>query len=185
MRHTFLSMLLFAAFGSEAVAQAPATRPADRQFSVSPLRVQTLAGIDTYSYGEAQTNFADLKNTIDKLMEPFDKAVAAGKVQPTGPYVFVYKGVSEDMSKPFTLQVGRPIKPGAAGEIKSRKLEPLKAATVVYTGNLANFPPVFPGIYQDLFAAGLTPTGELRENYIYWEGPDSPNNVIIIQIGVK
>ena len=186
MRRTLTCVVLIGMTASIAVAQAPATRPAEREFAVTPLRVQQLQGIDEYCYGEAQTTFADLKNSIDKLMDPIDRANTAGKIQLAGPYVFVYKGISDDMAKPITLQVGRQVKPGAAaGETKTRKLESLRAATVVYTGNLSNFPKVYPGIYADLFAAGLTPTGELRETYAYWEGPESPNNVIIVQIGVK
>jgi hypothetical protein len=33
-------------------------------------------------------------------------------------------------------------------------------------------------------AAGHTPTGETRELYLYWEKPESPNNVIQLQMGI-
>ena len=33
--------------------------------------------------------------------------------------------------------------------------------------------------------AGLEPNGEEREFTTYWEGFDSPNNIILIQVGVK
>ena len=36
-----------------------------------------------------------------------------------------------------------------------------------------------------VFAAKLTPVGESREVYLYFEGVDSPNNVVQLQIGVK
>jgi hypothetical protein len=29
------------------------------------------------------------------------------------------------------------------------------------------------------------PTGESREVYLYWEGFDSPNNIVELQLGLK
>jgi hypothetical protein len=34
-------------------------------------------------------------------------------------------------------------------------------------------------------AAGLKPSGDMREMYLYWEGPESANNVIQVQMEVK
>jgi effector-binding domain-containing protein len=60
-----------------------------------------------------------------------------------------------------------------------------RAATVIYTG-----PPAGVGeVYQKLIPAvkqmGLELTGEDREFTFYWDGVESPNNIILIQVGVK
>jgi hypothetical protein len=89
--------------------------------------------------------------------------------------------------KAFKLQIGFPVKPGAAAPAgaKVRKLDSIRAATVVYTGSLQNIGQAVTQFYSDVAAAGLKPTGEYRESYVYWEGPESTNNVIIIQAAVK
>ena len=91
------------------------------------------------------------------------------------------------MSKPFTLQVGMPARPGvkAGGDLKARKLEPLRCASIVFVGTVDDIPKSYEQLFKDVSAAGLTPTGENREVYAYWEGPESVNNVVVIQIGVK
>ncbi len=178
-----------------AAAQTPTTKPAAAKaaspagpaFVVTPMRVQELQGAGTFVYVESETTFAGLKETIAKLMKPLDEAMNSGKFQPGSPMIFVYTGVAGDMSKPFTLQIGMPARSSAtaAGEIKVRKLEPLRSATLVYSGSVMDIPSAYQQLYTNLFPAGLMPAGENREIYTYWEGPESVNNVVVIQVGVK
>ena len=40
-------------------------------------------------------------------------------------------------------------------------------------------------LVQGLNDKGLTPTDEEREIYLYWDGVDSPNNIVQVMVGVK
>jgi len=181
--------MLIACCGAVAFAADPTTKPADTShegYVVTPMRVQETKGAETFVYTESETSFANLHETIDKLMKQINEALNTGKFQPDGPVIFIYKDVA-DMSKPFTLQVGMPAHSGAqaGGAIKIRKLQGLRSATIVYSGSVDGIPKAYPQLFADLSAAGLTPGGENREIYAYWEGEESPNNVVVIQIGVK
>lgn len=170
-------------------AQQPATKPAGASgadYLVTPMRVQQLAGADHFLYAEAETNFAELKQTIDKLM-PLVTTPPESLAQPAGAYTFVYQGMAMGPDTKFNLRIGVPVKPGTAAPQGTRlgKLEPLRAATVVYCGSIQHIGEAFGKLYGELAAAGLQPTTECRETYVYWEGPESKNNVIILQAGVK
>jgi effector-binding domain-containing protein len=186
---TIFVALMFLISSTTFCAAQPTTKPAaagKQPYAVTPMRVQELKGFDTFAYVESETSFADLHPTIDKQMRQINEAINTGKFQPDGPVIFIYKNVI-DMSKPFTLQIGMPAKRGvqAAGDLKVRKLDPLRSATITYSGSVDDIPKPYEQLFKDLATAGLTPTGENREVYAYWEGPDSVNNVVVIQIGVK
>jgi len=182
--------------GGWSAAAEPATRPAEsgQQAAqpaaclVTPMRVGQFKGSDSYYYVEAETTFTDLKQTIDQLLPKIEAAINSGRVQPQGGLIFVYHGATTDPSKSFRLQVGVPTR-GAVGEAPDgamiRQLQPLRAASVIFSGELLDLPQAYQKLYAELFAAGLIPTGETRELYLYWEGPESSNNVVLILAAVK
>ena len=43
----------------------------------------------------------------------------------------------------------------------------------------------YEAVFTDLFNAGLEPTDEGRQAVLMFEGPDSVNNVAMIEVGVK
>jgi effector-binding domain-containing protein len=171
---------------STVLCHAQATQPAQRDFAITPMRVQQLAGAETFVYADGDTMFPNLKQTIDRLMD-IVQPLRNDRNKVAGEYIFVYFNATMEPDKPFKLHVGFPVKPGVAAPAgaKVRKLESIKAATVVYSGDLSHIPEAFGELFTQISAAGLQPTGECRENYIYWEGPESTNNVIIIQAAVK
>ena len=89
---------------------------------------------------------------------------------------------------PFTLDIGFPVadKVTAPENLKVRKLESPKSATVLYSGKLTDIGEVYRDLYGTLLtSADMKPTSESREHYLYWEGVDSPNNVVMIQVVLK
>lgn len=165
-------------------AEEPKKQP---EFTVGELRVQSFPEFN-FAYVSAETTFDKIAQTIEKSMAPLAKALEEGKFRPTGTMLFVYKGVAEDMSKPFTLEIGYIVNDGAkaGGEVKLRKTPAYKCATVLYSGAIANLSKGYEKLFGGLGAAGLTPVqGEFREMYLYWEKPESVNNVVQLQVGVK
>jgi hypothetical protein len=50
---------------------------------------------------------------------------------------------------------------------------------------VAHLKEAFGKLYGEVGARGLVPTADCREIYLYWEGPDSTNNVIQLQAQVN
>ena len=163
-------------------AAAPATQP---DYSVSPMRVQRLAGA-TYFYTEKTTTLAQIHGTVDKAIPALMKSITDNHIQVVGPVVLDYQGISPNPQLPFELRIGVIVSADTqpAGDFRVDQLAPIKAASVIYTGPLQNLKAGYDAVFRSLFAAHYLPTGETREYYLYWEGPDSVNNVIMIQAGI-
>ena len=160
----------------------PATQPA---FGVSEMRVQTIAGF-TYLYDSSETTLARMADPVGRMLPALMRASAEGKVRPAGPIIMMYHDL-KDLSQPFTLDVGCSAQPDTkpVGTFKVRKVEPFRCATVLFTGPIKHIGEAYQKLVADLDGAHLTTTGTSREFYLYWEGPDSPNNVVQIQMGIQ
>jgi len=173
-------------FAGGAAAVEPTTKPAaGADFVVSDMRVQTLAG-GTYLYGTTETTFTDIKKAIDGLMPKVDKALADGTAREVGGVLFLYEHVT-DMNAKFTLSIGVVTPEGqkSVGDLKVKKLESYRCATVIYSGKLESIPEAYNRLMGALGAAKLEPVGHSREYYLHWKGETSPNNVVLIAMGVK
>ena len=62
-----------------------------------------------------------------------------------------------------------------------RWLPPFHCATVLYTGSLQHLGEALGRLDQAMKEQGLKSTGEYREQYLYWEDDQSPNNVMLLQ----
>ena len=71
------------------------------------------------------------------------------------------------------------------GDVKVRKTEPFKAATVLYTGSVFEVGQCYQKLFPAIKQMGLEPSGEEREFTLYFEELESPNNVVLVQVGVK
>lgn len=191
MLRTFILAVLFSMCGFTWAAEPPAAQPKKEapkpaEYLIGEMHQQTIPAQD-YIYGSAETTFEKLGEVVNKFIPLLVAGIQEGKIIQKGPAMFVYKGLGEDMSKPFTLEVGWCVtdKAKEAGELKVRKTAEFKCATILYTGALANIGKAYEKLMPLVFAAGLQPSGESREMYLYFESPESPNNVVQIQMGVK
>jgi effector-binding domain-containing protein len=194
MRHTTLSLWLGLICSTALVANAagdgaqaaPAGNEPARPL-IGEMHVQTL-GAFTYCYSVLETDFTKLGPDIEKLMPAITKASEDGKVKIAGPFVLTYQGgAHQHPEQPFTGEVGLIVADGAIaeGEAKVRKVKPFKCATVLYTGPIAHIGDAYQKLFPAVAQAGLTPTGEEREFTLFYEGLDSPNNVILVQVGIQ
>jgi effector-binding domain-containing protein len=182
-----LATKLFAAalsISAVAFAQSQPTTQAD--VALTPTRMQEVRGAAVYLFGSTQTTLANIRPAVSGLIAPLLDAASSGKIQPTGPLVAVYTGLSMDMTKPFKAEVGFPVRDGTQtwGVYQLRALAPLRSATTIYRGSLSNEGQAYQKLYNDIFAAGLLPGAEAREMYLYWDGVDSANNIVLIQVSV-
>ena len=65
------------------------------------------------------------------------------------------------------------------------KLDAFKCATILFTGPLSQIKDAYCKLFDCLGAAGLKFKGGFREVYLYWEGPESLNNVVQIQAAIE
>lgn len=112
-----------------------------------------------------------------------------------GPPIFIATGLPDDAQTPFDwaaclpvagaqrVSVGQPDMPSGPQELAV--LPPLSCARTVYVGPLVGlFTRGYQPLLQAIAEAGLRTSGESREVYHVWHGPDSPDNRIEIQIGI-
>lgn len=173
----------WAGFAAEEPKKAPEAKP---EFVVSEMRVQTFPGV-TLLCGEAETTLAKIGAVAGQTISALHKAADDAHLGVTGPMIFVYQGATGQPDTPFKLSLGFPVAEGTkpVGDFKVKKLADLRCATVLFSGPLAKLHDAYSKLFPALMGAGHIPTGEMREYYLYWESPESPNNVLLLQAGIK
>ena len=87
----------------------------------------------------------------------------------------------------FTVQVGYCVEGDTTAPSSARviQLRPYRCATLNYTGPMPHLKDAYDAIETAVKQAGLKPTGEVRESYLYWENYTSDNDVTQLQFGVE
>jgi effector-binding domain-containing protein len=162
-------------------AQAPAGHG-----RVSDLIVKDVKEVPGFLFGSARTTLTTMPQVLGRTFSPIPAKARENHVALSGPAIFVYHGCTGDPVQPFSLDTGFVVEPGTPdlGELKVKKLPAFRAATAYYTGPVAGLGEAFGKLFAQLGAAGYTPTDETREIYYLWEGPESPNNVVELQVGI-
>ena len=206
MRHltrpvVFATLATFVLASATYLAAQPATQPgkpakpneppgaaADLpEFVISDLRVQDFPAV-TYLYTQQETTIAELGQVIPGMLQKLMEAIEAGDAKVIAAPIFIYDGATGEMNKPFKFQVGFPVAEGTKTDVTGlevRQLEPYHCATAIYSGSMANVGQAYQKLFTDLFAAGLKPVGGSREMHMYYESPESPNNIMQIQVAVE
>lgn len=155
--------------------------------SIGRMHIQTFAPME-YCYGSIETDFKGMVQPLGKFLGDIGKAAEEGKVKIRGPVMHVY--YDSPHLKPdqrFKMETGFKVLEGAkpGGNLKIRKTPRFKGATMLYVGPGKRIGDAWQKLAAAVAEARLTPTGEERELYLYWESDDSPNNVVQVQMGVK
>ncbi|HTW95452.1 MAG TPA: GyrI-like domain-containing protein [Tepidisphaeraceae bacterium] len=167
---------------SFASAVDPTTQP---DYTVAPMRVQRLVKA-TYFYTETQTTLPHIGDVVQKVMPQLMKVISDNHINVVGPIVFDYRGVGPNPDLPFELRIGVIVSANTApaGDFRVGELPSIKCASVIYTGPLNHVKAGYDALFQSLLGAGYLPTDVTREYYLYWEGADSVNNIIMIEAGI-
>jgi len=161
-----------------------AARAADDDVQLSEVAVRTLSP-QTILYKEVETTLQQIGPSSAPILAELKKLVNDKKVVYDGCFIFVYHGVNEDPNNKFKLQVGIAVPEGTPpqADFKTERLEPVKAATLLYGGPILSVARAYEKLFGNL--GGKQPTGVHREYYYHWEGPESKNNVELIAVGVQ
>lgn len=167
------------------IAAAQSTQPTP-EFWLSPVRVTQLKPV-TFVGIATQTTFSEMGTLIGPQLEKVKAVIQQAGVFPAGGHMLVYTGMTGDTTKPFTLEVGVPLPlsskpiPG----LQSRELTSGHVATALYHGPMATIGQAYKRFFAQLGEAGHLPADETRLRYLYWEGPDSANNVLLIEVVLR
>lgn len=98
-----------------------------------------------------------------------------------GPPIFAARGLPQDAHTPFDLDFCLPV---TGGDLPL--LPALRCARRIHEGPLVElFTRGYQPLLQAIAEAGLRASGESREVYHVWHGPESHDNRIEIQIGIE
>lgn len=101
-----------------------------------------------------------------------------------GPWTFVSHGLPRDGNTTFRIEFCLPVSAGGSyrGSYALKTLKPILCASRHYEGPLQRlFSDGYGPLLQAIDTAGHALSGESREVYHRWQGPDAPDNQIEIQ----
>jgi molybdopterin synthase sulfur carrier subunit len=168
-----------------AIAGGSGAAPSDSEFVVSDMRVRTVPGF-SYLFDRANTSLPQIADAVRRTLPALQKGMSEGKFRPAGPLVLIYQNMT-DRTKPFTLDIGFIVPTETVGfeQFKVRQEDAFRCATVLFSGPISRIPQAYDKLMSAVSAAELKPTMTFREINLFWEGPESPNNVIQIQAGIR
>ena len=164
------------------MAEPTANAKADES-SVGEVRNQTFKGF-IYFHASTRATFQTIGDKAKTLIPAVEKAIADAHVHPVGPLVFIYHGASE-ANVEFDLDIGFPIseKVTPPAEFKVRDVAEYPCTSVVYSGPMSRISTAYEKLMPAAHAASQKPSDESREMILYFEGVESPNNVVHISVG--
>lgn len=181
------ALLLSGLLATAALAQN--ARPElTEETTVSPARLVTVPSVQHYLYIDSETSYAEMAGVVEPAIEKLTRAMESGEIQPRGSVTFVYVGAnSPDPDTKFQLHIGVPVSAGskAIEGTKIRELPEALAASVVLHGSIQDMAKAFQVLMPAAMGSGMALTEERREIYVHWEGYESANNVVVIQLPVE
>lgn len=170
--------------------KAPAVAPAKvekKAYHLSTMIVKDVKAMEAFIAGEAETTRNDMMDALGKTFMPLMEKEGENGTVFDYPAIFIYQGASAEPDAKFKLSTGYPVKPGAKaiGEFKVKKVEGFRCASFYFTGSLTHFGDAYAELFAQVIKAGHKPTGQTRELYLFWDGEDSVNTVVEIQVGIE
>ncbi len=179
-------MDVFGRRGADVNTSSPVAADA-HAVTIGEMRVQTVPELP-YLHLSAETTFAKMAEPVKQGFDKIFASAVEARIFFARPTMLVYQGSPHaSPDKAFQMEIGVIVGPDTAtpADLKVRKTAAFKCASVLYTGPVNQQGEAWQKLIPAAKAAGHTPTGEERELCLYWEGFDSPNNVFLMQLGIK
>lgn len=130
-----------------------------------------------------------INSDVGQIPETLIGELAPSGFIPTGPMMFLYKGLDGKRDTQFDLTIALPVSQADAkryeGELLTGRLEPFSFVERVHYGDISELDTrTYEPLHRDLAAAGIVPNGEAREIYQNFIGPDAADNETRVQVGV-
>lgn len=168
--------------GEEKKADAPAA--AEPQLSAA--QVLTLKPM-SYMYVTLETSLQDMAEPIRKTLPELMKTAQDAHLHPGMPTIFIFHGADGEAATKFKLDIGFQVPAGtkAVGEWKVADLPEHRCVSVLYSGPIAQITKAYEKLVPAATDGNRQPTGESRQMYLFWDGDNSPNNVVQVTLGIK
>lgn len=137
-----------------------------------------------------QATLDTINQDVDGLPESLFADLQEAEIQPTGPMMFIYEGLTGDPAATIDLRIALPVSVENAARYKSKnttfRLEPFHFVETVLYGDLAQLgPKAYEPLSAQIQQAGLNATGFAREVYQNFVDMQNRDNETRIQIGVQ
>jgi predicted transcriptional regulator YdeE len=154
--------------------------------TVGEMKVEDLQGF-TFLHLKTMTTMNHISQTITANIQDLMAAAKANHVYRQGPLTIYMHGVSDDLNHPFELEVGFKVPPEtvAPAGYEVSVVPTTKTAVVLYSGPMMQVRLAYGKIYSGVFGAGMSPTKNIRESVLYYEGVDSINNVLLAGVELE
>lgn len=106
----------------------------------------------------------------------------------SGTLTLSYFGFKGDPEQAFTAEIDLPVKKeddDYRGPFFFRKAPKFKCASAILQGPLKYLGEAWETLVSEALKGGYKPTGESREVYLSFEGADSPNTIVELQLGIE
>jgi len=138
---------------------------------------------------ELTTTLASIVKDVADTPEKLGGDLAQSGIQPTGPMMFLYYGVTNDPHKEFTLRVALPVSKDDlnqyAGTAAKDRLQPFQFVESVLYGDIEQLgPKAYEPLMSEMAQTDTQYSGFVREVYQNFVDPTSADNETRVQIGV-
>jgi effector-binding domain-containing protein len=141
----------------------------------------------TYLCVKKEVKLADLAEFAPEGVTQLMEKATELRLGQGGPIMLTYYNFSGDPAQTFTAEIGLPVwkkDVDKSAGVYIRNVPKLKCASAIYQGPLTKIGDAWHSFATTAMSKGET-TGESHELYLYWEGKDSPNNIIEMQMVLK
>ena len=125
---------------------------------------------------------------IRASIRPLMEASTDLKLGYVGAPTLSYIGYRGEREKSFTAELGVPVRKKSdekKGGFYFREAPKFKCASIIIQGRVDKVGESWMALVQQATDSGHIPSGESREVYLAWEGEESENNIIELQLGLQ
>ena len=179
------ALVLTATFG---LVLSVAALGADSSSPITEVKVKETAGRN-YLCLKKELKLAEMKDfAVEGITELFQKATEL-KLGQGGPVMFTYYNFMGDPEQRFTAEIGLPVykKEGVEKSPTGpyvRETTKFKCASAIYQGPMSKMGEAWAAFVPVVAQKGEA-TWESRQLFLYYEGAESPNNIVELQMGLK
>lgn len=137
---------------------------------------------------ERMSTLADIASLSAELCPALTQDAERHGLVANGPWIFVSYNLPKDGQSPFRIEFCLPVSANSAyqGRYALKTLRSIDCAAAHHKGPLQTlFSEGYGPLLQEISTAGHELSGESREVYHRWSGPDGADNRIEIQFGLR
>jgi hypothetical protein len=140
----------------------------------------------TIVYQTIHVNIAQSGELLKKTVIDLYDRLKAAHITPKGGPLFVFKGIATP-DVPMDIDVGVPVedKTAAPEGCDVRVLDSVPSVIGIFKGPFTAMNRAYPDFFRQLVQLGKTPGAELRQRTLYFEGENSDNNIVLMEMVTK